>query len=414
MERRTVSGLFDDRMQAERAIQALMNAGYTRNDISVTMRDRQDTRQLAEDTGTKAGEAAGAGAVTGTVLGGLGGLLVGAGLLAIPGIGPILAAGQLAAVVGSGTAIAGATAAGAGIGAAAGGLIGALVGLGIPEEQANTYAEGVRRGGVLVLVHANDESRYAHAASILRSNGAVDVDARRNEYRAQGWERFDEKAPDYDLNDRGTLGAGTGAGAVSSGIGAGATAGGLGASTMGSGTSASGGRVVVEADAQRADRDGSASAGTGVGAGGSTGSGSAIDKLSGSPGGTAGIPTDRDLRERGAYGASGDLNDRGTMGDAAMSGSGSGIGAGLGSGIGAGLGGTGAGMVGGDRVVVDADTRGEERGGTIGSGNLSSGGTTAGSTGHSFVREDDREAREDDSVTSEFVPLDENRGDKRQ
>lgn len=275
MERRTVSGLFDDRMQAERAIQALMDAGYTRNDISVTMRDRKESREFAQETGTKAGEAAGAGAVTGTVLGGLGGLLVGAGLLAIPGIGPILAAGELAAVVGSGTAIAGATAAGAGVGAATGGLIGALVGLGIPEEHANVYAEGVRRGGVLVLVHASDDSRYTHAASILRSNGAADVDARRNEYQASGWSRFDEKAPDYDLNDRGRVGTGMDAG-MGTGIGAGMA----GAGTMGGaamdrisgdvdtsrtsgapmdrgGTSAHGAdsdRIVVEADSKAGGR----------------------------------------------------------------------------------------------------------------------------------------------------------------
>ena len=196
MEKQTVSALFDDRSQAENAVQALTTAGFSGSDMSVTMRDRQQTAELAGDTGTKAGEAAGAGAVTGTVLGALGGLLIGAGLLAIPGIGPVLAAGQIASVVGSTAAIAGATAAGAGIGAAAGGLIGALVGLGIPEDEAHVYVEGVRRGGTLVLLHLPDATRRAEAEQILRANGAVDTLNRRAEYERGGWTRFDEAAND--------------------------------------------------------------------------------------------------------------------------------------------------------------------------------------------------------------------------
>ena len=196
MEKQTVSALFDDRSQAENAVQALTTAGFSGSDMSVTMRDRQQTAELAGDTGTKAGEAAGAGAVTGTVLGALGGLLIGAGLLAIPGIGPVLAAGQIASVVGSTAAIAGATAAGAGIGAAAGGLIGALVGLGIPEDEAHVYVEGVRRGGTLVLLHLPDARQRAEAEEILRANGAVNTLNRRAEYERGGWTRFDEAAND--------------------------------------------------------------------------------------------------------------------------------------------------------------------------------------------------------------------------
>jgi hypothetical protein len=209
MATRVVSALFDDRMQAERAVQSLLDAGFARSDISVTLRDRGESREFAEEHGTKAAEGAGAGAVTGGVLGGLGGLLVGAGLLAIPGIGPILAAGQLAAVVGSTAAIAGATAAGAGIGAATGGLIGALVGMGVPDEHAHVYAEGVRRGGVLLLVNAEDESRYSLAESMLRQSGAVDVNARRADYERTGWRGFDEKAEPWDDSDRRVATTGT-------------------------------------------------------------------------------------------------------------------------------------------------------------------------------------------------------------
>jgi len=118
-------------------------------------------------------EAAGTGAVGGGILGGLAGLLVGLGALTIPGIGPVLAAGPLAAALGT-------TLAGAGIGAAAGGLVGALVGIGVPEEEAEYYAEGVRRGGVLVSVHASDATAD-DATSALRSSGALDVETEREQ-----------------------------------------------------------------------------------------------------------------------------------------------------------------------------------------------------------------------------------------
>lgn len=188
---RTLIGLFDHRDQAEQAVRALLDAGFRQGDISVTMQDRDEMRAMAESTGTQAAEGAGAGAVAGTVLGGIAGLLVGAGLLVIPGLGPILAAGPFAAAIGSAAAIAGTAAAGAGIGAAAGGLVGALVGLGIPEEEANVYAEGVRRGGILVLLRTADTSEYDRAREILRQNGAVDVEARAGEYRMGGWRAFD-------------------------------------------------------------------------------------------------------------------------------------------------------------------------------------------------------------------------------
>jgi len=135
-------------------------------------------------------ESAGAGAFGGTAVGGIAGLLVGIGALTIPGIGPVLAAGPLAAAIGS-------TLAGAGIGAAAGGLIGALVGLGIPEEDAHFYAEGVKRGGVLVTVRTSDD-RAHEALRILRDANATDVNARRDEWTKAGWNRFDDQITPND------------------------------------------------------------------------------------------------------------------------------------------------------------------------------------------------------------------------
>jgi hypothetical protein len=116
----------------------------------------------------------GHGAGIGAVVGGLGGLLVGLGALAIPGIGPVLAAGPLAAALGA--------LAGAGIGAAAGGLIGAMVDMGIPEDQAELYSEGVRRGATLVIVRASDE-RAEDAVRIMNQFNPIDINRRSEEWR---------------------------------------------------------------------------------------------------------------------------------------------------------------------------------------------------------------------------------------
>src|SRR5262245_54880675 len=139
---KTVVGLFEYYQDAERALNELNTRGFGKTDISTAARGRT----LQEHDGGRevaVAESAGAGAIGGTAVGGIAGLLVGIGALAIPGVGPVLAVGPLLTAIGS-------TAADAGIGAATGGMIGALVGLGIPEEEANFYAEGVKRGGVLV------------------------------------------------------------------------------------------------------------------------------------------------------------------------------------------------------------------------------------------------------------------------
>ena len=153
----TIAGLFENRDQAQRAIEALKEAGFRGEDISVAMRDKGDAKDIAGETGAK--NATEAGVVGGGLLGGLAGFLVGIGALAIPGIGPIVAAGPLVA-----------TLTGAGVGAATGGLIGALVEAGIPEEEARYYQQGVERGNVLVTVNA-PSNRENEARRILQQYG---------------------------------------------------------------------------------------------------------------------------------------------------------------------------------------------------------------------------------------------------
>jgi uncharacterized protein (TIGR02271 family) len=154
--RDTVVGLFRSQPDAERAIRDLKASAFADHQIGVLMQDPEAGRQLAADTGTKAGEGAKAGAIGGGLLGGLVGLL---GAIAIPGIGPIVAGGALAS-----------TLAGAGIGAAAGGLLGALMGMGIPEEEARYYESGLKEGGILITVDA--EGRREEAEAILANAGA--------------------------------------------------------------------------------------------------------------------------------------------------------------------------------------------------------------------------------------------------
>ena len=164
-QRSTVVGVFRDHGRARDAIGALKDAGFAANDIGILTPDRGETRAMAEDTGTKAGAGAATGAVAGGVLGGLAGWLAGIGALAIPGIGPFLAAGALGTALG-----------GAAIGAGVGAVAGALTGMGVPEEEAKWYEQEVRGGGTLVTVRA--DGRYDEAQRLLRRHGAYDVQTR--------------------------------------------------------------------------------------------------------------------------------------------------------------------------------------------------------------------------------------------
>jgi len=192
-----VIGLFDNARDAEGAARDLRGSGF--DDVSFVGNNANNDYSI--DGGTEAAEGAGTGATGGAVLGGLAGLLVGLGALAIPGIGPVVAAGTLATALGT-------TAAGAGIGAAAGGLVGGLVGAGVPEDDANVYAEGVRRGGSLLSAQVDTQDEANQVASIMDRHNVVDIDNRGQEYRQSGWSRFDANAGSYDATtstrDRGT------------------------------------------------------------------------------------------------------------------------------------------------------------------------------------------------------------------
>ena len=160
-------GVFSSRQDAESAIHELKRSGFPTNNVSVIARDADRQGDIAgvdvTERGNKADEGATAGALTGGTLGGLTGLLVGLGSLAIPGVGPVILAGEVATAIAT-------TLAGGAIGAAAGGLLGALIGLGIPEERARVYNDRVSRGDYLLIVSGSDE-QIARAEAILNHRG---------------------------------------------------------------------------------------------------------------------------------------------------------------------------------------------------------------------------------------------------
>src|SRR5687767_11530055 len=161
---KAVFGLVDSEGQAERIVDSLKAAGFSNNDISVLFPDKSGTRDFAHEKHTKAPEGAATGAGTGGVLGGVLGWLVGIGALAIPGVGPFIAAGPIMAAL-----------SGAAIGAAAGGLVGTLVGMGIPEYEAKRYESKIREGRILLSVHSNDSDQTKRAKEIFDRDGAEDV-----------------------------------------------------------------------------------------------------------------------------------------------------------------------------------------------------------------------------------------------
>ncbi len=177
MATRTVTALFDTYELAADAVRKLEAQGVSHSDISIVSNDAGHS-QYYDSTGTGDGDhvsGTGTGASLGTLLGGGAGLLAGLGMLAIPGLGPVVAAGWLAS-----------TLVGAGVGAAAGGLVGSLTDAGVSHEDAHVYAEGVRRGGTLVTVRA-DDSMVDRVTNVLDADGTVDLDERESNWRAEGW-----------------------------------------------------------------------------------------------------------------------------------------------------------------------------------------------------------------------------------
>jgi len=149
---------------AEGAIDHLLAKGFTNSAISVLLPDDESTRAFAHEKNTKAPEGTTAGVTTGGVIGGTLGLLAGIGALAIPGVGPLIAAGPIVASL-----------AGLGVGGAVGGMVGALVGLGIPEYEAKRYEGAVKGGGVLLSIHCDTSEQVSSAKGALRETGAQDI-----------------------------------------------------------------------------------------------------------------------------------------------------------------------------------------------------------------------------------------------
>jgi hypothetical protein len=159
-----VFGIYRSPLAAERAVDRIIAEGFSNNDISVLLPDSQSSKEFAHEKNTKTPEGATTGAATGGVIGGTLGLLAGIGSLAIPGLGPFIAAGPIMGAL-----------AGLGAGGAVGGLIGALVGMGIPEYEAKRYEGHVKNGGVLLSVHCQTSNRIAQAKELLKQTGAEDI-----------------------------------------------------------------------------------------------------------------------------------------------------------------------------------------------------------------------------------------------
>jgi hypothetical protein len=159
-----VYGIYSSREHAEEAIDAMRTAGFRAEDISVMLPDNLGSKDFGHERHSKAPEGATAGAATVGLLGGALGWLIGAGALAIPGVGPLIAAGPLMAAL-----------AGVGAGTVLGGLTGALVGVGIPEYEAKRYEGRIRSGGVLLSVHCTDDHWVSRAKEMLKHTGAEDV-----------------------------------------------------------------------------------------------------------------------------------------------------------------------------------------------------------------------------------------------
>lgn len=174
-----VYGLYANRPSVEQAVEELKNAGFRNTDISVLFPESGGSREFAVEKETKAPEGAATGAGSGAVVGGALGWLMGIGLLAIPGLGPFIAAGPIMAAL-----------AGAGAGGLVGGIAGALIGMGIPEYEANRYEGRIKEGGILLSVHSDDTDWKNKAKDILERTGAEDIGSK------------GESDADYDESDR--------------------------------------------------------------------------------------------------------------------------------------------------------------------------------------------------------------------
>jgi hypothetical protein len=159
-----VFGVYPTRESADTAVDALRTRGFRSTDVSVLFPQNDGSKDFGHEKGTKSAEGAVAGGGTGAIIGGALGWLAGIGMLAIPGVGPFIAAGPIVA-----------TLAGMGAGGAVGGTTGALIGLGIPEYQAKRYEGRMRKGGILLSVHADDQDWANKGKQVLEQTGAEDI-----------------------------------------------------------------------------------------------------------------------------------------------------------------------------------------------------------------------------------------------
>ena len=187
----TILAVYDTLDMAHAAVRDLTSSGFDRSNIGVAARDYNAADWEQEDVSGAEGSGFGA------LVGGLTGIVMGLTAITIPGIGAIIAAGPLAAALGAATG----GAIGAVAGAATGGLVASLVDLGVPDDEAETYAEHVRRGGALVSVTVPDENMVAKATEILRRYNPIDVDRRATQWKQKGWTGFDHMAEPYTAVD---------------------------------------------------------------------------------------------------------------------------------------------------------------------------------------------------------------------
>lgn len=159
-----VFGIYRTIGQAEQSVNRFIAAGFAQDDISVLLPDNDSTREFAHQKDTKAPEGATTGVTAGGAIGGAIGLLAGIGALAIPGVGPLIAAGPIMGAL-----------AGVGVGGAVGGIIGALVGMGIPEYEAKRYEGRIKEGGILLSAHCDTSDEITRAKNILKQTGAEDI-----------------------------------------------------------------------------------------------------------------------------------------------------------------------------------------------------------------------------------------------
>jgi len=161
---KSVLGIYATRNGVENAVLAFKDGGFSNTDISVLLPENLGSKEIATDKASKAPEGATTGATSGAVIGGALGWLAGIGALAIPGVGPFIAAGPIMAAL-----------AGLGVGGAVGGVTGALVGLGIPEYEAKRYQGRIEKGGILVSVHCDSSEEISRAKKIMDNTGAEDI-----------------------------------------------------------------------------------------------------------------------------------------------------------------------------------------------------------------------------------------------